>query len=108
LLFAFAFSIVLRKRAHKVDPVMAEWRRLCRKLDRAGLKKDFSEGPLDFTMRAAETFPSEADRLRSIGQRYATLRYGPPPTETTHALGDLKREIRRLKVKERPAPSTSS
>lgn len=107
LLFALVFSVVLRKRAHKVDPVMAEWRRLCRKLDRAGLKKDFNEGPLDFTMRAAETFPAEADRLHSIGRHYALLRYGPPVSES-HALSDLKREIRRLKVTAKAEPLQES
>jgi transglutaminase-like putative cysteine protease len=94
--FAIVFSIVLRRRAHKVDPVVTSWRRLCKKLDRAGLKKELNEGPIDFTARAAEKFPGEAERLRVIGEQYALLRYGP---NGIGELRELRRAVRSLKIK---------
>jgi hypothetical protein len=96
LLFAVIFSIVLRRRAHKADPVIVAWRQLCKKLDRAGLKKELNEGPLDFTSRAASKFPGEAEHLRVIGEHYALLRYGP---SGAGELRDFRRAVRTLKIK---------
>jgi hypothetical protein len=103
VIFVFAFRWVLRKRAHKVDPLVVTWRQLCKKLDRAGLKKAPNEGPLDYTSRAAQSFPEQAAQLQAIGDTYARLRYGPKETERT--VGELRRSVRSLKLKAEPPSS---
>ena len=101
--FAFGFSIFLRRRSHKRDPVLVAWRELGRKLDRAGFARESTEGPLDYTARVALEFPNERDRLVSLGERYAVMRYG-----VGLDLGELRefrREIQRLQLK---APRSAS
>ena len=96
LIFVITFALVLRRRAHRIDPVIEAWRVLCQKLARAGVKKDLNEGPLDFTKRAASKFPNEAKTLHEIGTQYAVLRYGPANSGPN--LREFRRTVSRFKT----------
>lgn len=95
LLFVAIFMLVLRKRAHRRDPVRDAWSKFCRKVERAGLSRRSNEGPLDFTSRAAQALPAKAELLKQLGLRYAELRYGAAAPD---ALSNFKREVRLLKL----------
>jgi hypothetical protein len=69
-------ALWLLSRIKRTDAVQGAWLAYCAKLARAGLPRALSEGPLDFTMRALERFPSRAKELRSISELYVDLRYG--------------------------------
>jgi hypothetical protein len=58
------------------DPVQASYRRLCRKLARAGLKRHPHEGALTFAARCARTRPELAGSVGEITRLYVGLRYG--------------------------------
>ncbi len=100
-IFAISFSIVLRRRAHKNDPVLVAWRRFCKKLARAGLHRHSNEGPLDFTLRAAEVFPGEGQAIRDLGERYARLRYGRDLVPG--ALREFRRSVSKLVLRAKRA-----
>jgi len=69
-------ALWLLSRIRRTDPVQGAWLAYCAKLARAGLPRAGSEGPLDYTARALERFPTRADDLRSISSLYVDLRYG--------------------------------
>lgn len=58
------------------DPVQASYLRLCRKLARAGIKRQPHEGALTFAARSARARPDLAESLESITALYIDLRYG--------------------------------
>ena len=61
------------------DPVQRSWSAFCRKLAGAGLARASSEGPFDFSARAAAGLPLRADLIRRISALYVELRYGDHP-----------------------------
>ena len=61
------------------DALERSWQRCCQRLARAGLQREPWEGPIDFGVRAARAFPSDAALINHITRRYARLRYGSPP-----------------------------
>jgi transglutaminase-like putative cysteine protease len=63
----------------RVDRVRALYERFCRKLARLGVQRDLSEGPSDFSRRAAQLLPGESERIREISNTYIALRYAPKP-----------------------------
>lgn len=97
LFFALILSIVLRRRALHLDPVLSAWRLLCRKLERAGIARRANEGPLDFTDRASRELPHATSQLRALGETYAALRYGPKTSAKT--VRDFRRLVRSLSLK---------
>jgi hypothetical protein len=54
--------------------------RFCRKAARLGVPRNPSEGPSDFSRRAAQLLPKESDRIRQISNTYIALRYSPEST----------------------------
>jgi transglutaminase-like putative cysteine protease len=66
----------LLRRIRTGDPVQRLWLKFCAKLEKKGNPRFSHEGPADFVARAAERYPREAERIRVIGERYITLRYG--------------------------------
>ena len=58
------------------DPTLRVWLAFCRKLGGAGVPRGSSEGPLDFSARAATRLPARADAVRAIAGLYVELRYG--------------------------------
>lgn len=69
-------ALWLFARYRPVEPAQRAWLALCRKLGRAGIARRDSEGPLDYSERAAARLPGRADALRAIAGLYVELRYG--------------------------------
>jgi protein-glutamine gamma-glutamyltransferase len=59
------------------DPLGRAYRRLCRKLARAGVAREIHEGPLDYAEKIARRRPDLAPRVQPLLAHYAQLRYGP-------------------------------
>jgi transglutaminase-like putative cysteine protease len=78
------------------DKVQALYLRFCAKLEKAGLARMPSEGPLDFAQRIRSLRPELADDADALVQRYVELRYG------AHASGDMLKsfaaQVRRFKA----------
>ncbi|PYK74684.1 MAG: hypothetical protein DME39_06405 [Verrucomicrobia bacterium] len=68
----------LRTRS-RVNPVKVLYERFCRKIARLGAQRHPWEGPSDFSMRAAQLFPHESERIRQLSNTYISLRYAPEP-----------------------------
>lgn len=67
---------MLRRLASTSDPVLAAWRRFCRKLERAGLPRHPGEGPRDYCERVKGSRPALAEAVERITGLYIGLRYG--------------------------------
>jgi protein-glutamine gamma-glutamyltransferase len=76
LLVIYAGWMHLRTRS-RVDRVKALYERFCRRAARLGVPRNPWEGPSDFSRRAAQLLPNEAERIRQISNAYITLRYSP-------------------------------
>jgi transglutaminase-like putative cysteine protease len=86
------------------DRLARAYARLCRKLARAGLKRDIDEGPLDYADRIAKRRPDLAPRAQPLLTRYAHLRYGPMSgAALIAAIAVFERMVRRLQVARRSA-----
>jgi len=64
-----------------MDRVKTLYERFCRKAARLGVRRDPSEGPLDFSRRAELLLPNESQRIRDISNIYIALRYAPEPAD---------------------------
>jgi protein-glutamine gamma-glutamyltransferase len=76
LLVIYAGWMQLRTRS-RVDRVKALYERFCRRAARLGVRRNPWEGPSDFSRRAAQLLPNEAERIRQISITYIALRYSP-------------------------------
>ena len=90
------------KRQH-VDPLVEVYAGFCERLAGLGVVRLPSEGPRDFTARAAETLPTMAEPIRAVGATYEQLRYGPT-SALPAAIAKLRVLIRALP---RHAPAVS-
>jgi hypothetical protein len=100
-LFTFlgAMTLVLLawslKRLARPDPVQKAWRAFCRKLAARGVERSPSEGPRDYSARAARALPAARLSILRIGELYITLRYGANASaEGARRLRELVRELR--------------
>ena len=73
-----AWSLRRIARAQRPDALERAWRRIDRRLRRAGHPRFAHEGVLDYCARLAGTEPTAAAALAPLARRYALLRYGPP------------------------------
>jgi transglutaminase-like putative cysteine protease len=73
---ALSVLVVLLRRRRGDDPASRQYRRLLKRLRRAGIEHAPHEGPLDFAERAAALRPDLAEELRRLSALYAGLRYG--------------------------------
>ena len=98
LLAAAAVSVLLlRWRAKRKDKLLATWDLFCKTMLKAGVRRGETEGPLEFTDRAAIAKPAAAAAIHEIGRNYIELRYGQiEPSEIGKKLKGLKSQIRRL------------
>jgi len=96
LLWGAAVLGFARARHARADPAVALWSRLCRRLARAGLPRNPSEGPLAYMSRAASRWPQSGALLRRIGDAYATLRYGPGDSARARLIEKLRSGIAAL------------
>jgi len=76
LLVIYAGWMHLRTRS-RVDRVKTLYERFCRRAARLGVRRSPWEGPSDFSRRAAQLLPNEAERIRQISNTYIALRYSP-------------------------------
>jgi len=80
------------------DSLVLLFDRYCRKLNRAGLAKKPTEGPIDFLTRSVGVIPEKSVDMERITRLYIELHYGRrlwlPRRER-----DLRRMIRRLRIK---------
>jgi protein-glutamine gamma-glutamyltransferase len=74
LLAFYAGWTRLRTRS-RADRVKTLYERFCTKVARLGAPRNPSEGPLDFSDRAAQLLPNESERIRKISNTYIRLRY---------------------------------
>ena len=86
----------LLRRMRNADPVQRLWLRFCAKLGKKGHARAAHEGPADFVARTAERYPTEAGRIRAIGERYIALRYGE--RADAHMLAELRLLVREFSV----------
>jgi hypothetical protein len=80
----------LRTRS-RVDRAKALYERFCRKAARLGVRRNPSEGPSDFSRRAAQLLPNESERIRQISNTYIALRYSPESSAVV--LNQLAKEV---------------
>ncbi|HYY14166.1 MAG TPA: DUF3488 and transglutaminase-like domain-containing protein [Chthoniobacterales bacterium] len=73
------------------DPLKSIYARFCRKAARLGVTREPSEGPLNFSNRAAQSLPRESERIRRIAAHYINLRYSPQADPS--ALQRFAREV---------------
>jgi transglutaminase-like putative cysteine protease len=77
------------------DRVQALYLRFCRKLEKAGVPRMPTEGPLDFAQRAALLRPELAASVDTVARLYVRLRYGRTPSgENLNELAALVRRFR--------------
>ena len=99
-LFAFlgALTLVLLawslRRFARPDPVQRAWRAFCRKLAARGVERAPSEGPRDFSARAARALPAARHAILRIGSLYIALRYGAGAS--ADAVTRLRKMVRQL------------
>ncbi|HJV11186.1 MAG TPA: transglutaminaseTgpA domain-containing protein, partial [Burkholderiales bacterium] len=99
-LFAFlgALTLVLLawslRRFARPDPVQRAWRAFCRKLAARGVERAPSEGPRDFSARAARALPAARQAILRIGSLYIALRYGAGAS--ADAVARLRKMVRQL------------
>ena len=89
--------VLLRQHRDRSHPVLRAWRRLARRLGRAGWPKRRDEPPLEYARRVATGFPEAADGLLSVSQRYSDWRYaGDSLTDEQQA--ELARRLRGFRI----------
>ena len=76
LLVIYAGWMQLRTRS-RVDRVKTLYERFCRRAAHLGVRRSPWEGPSDFSRRAAQLLPNDAERIRQISNTYIALRYSP-------------------------------
>jgi transglutaminase-like putative cysteine protease len=82
-----------RRRPLPVDPVLRVYRRFCSKLERTGVIRRSSEGPVDFAARVVSTRPSLREPVERITSMYVALRYAGnrvPMGEFKRAVGTFR------------------
>ena len=99
LVAAVSSILILRWRAKRKDKVLATWDLFCKTMLNVGIRRGETEGPLEFTDRAALARPGSATAIREIGRSYIELRYGQTePNELGKKLKNLRTLIRRLSL----------
>ncbi len=90
-----AWSLRRIARGRRPDALERAWRRIDRRVRRAGHPRAPPEGVLDYCERLARTQPTAAAALGPLARRYALLRYGPPvPAAELRAFGHEARRFR--------------
>jgi transglutaminase-like putative cysteine protease len=84
------------RRLTRPDPVQTAWRAFCRKLAAHGLERAPSEGPRDYSARAARALPASRRAILRIGSLYIRLRYGRQFSGARVA--ELRRLVRGLRL----------
>jgi transglutaminase-like putative cysteine protease len=75
-LVLFALGVWAVHQRRKSDPALAQWLRLCRRLERRGLPRHAWEGPIDYARRIAAVRPDLAGDALAVAKLYSAVRYG--------------------------------
>jgi transglutaminase-like putative cysteine protease len=89
--FLAALSLWMRRPPAAIDKISRGYARFCAALARAGLARNPTEGPRDFSTRAAERFPDQAALIERITALYVELRYGAGSTSPQPFLSAVRR-----------------
>ena len=76
-----AWSLRRLARGAGPDALARAWRRIDRRMARAGYAREPHEGVLNYCERLARSRPAVAAVLAPLARRYALLRFGPAPTQ---------------------------
>ena len=90
---AFVLWSRIRPQRIVVDPAAELYAQFCQHLAGCGVARHPSEGPRDFTQRAAAALPTLAEAIRAVGTVYEQVRYGRP-ADSADGLQRLRRVIR--------------
>jgi hypothetical protein len=83
------------------DKLARAYTALCKKLERAGVTREFHQGPLAYASEISKQRP-DLEQVRSLLQRYTQLRYGRPEQDAYGAqVREFAREVSRLTVRAR-------
>jgi hypothetical protein len=94
----YAISLLLKRQAMAVEPLVKYYRIFHQKTAKIGVKPAPWEGPLDFRLRAVDAFPHKAEAIQQIIDLYINLRYGKLPV-TKESLKQFKRLVKKFKLK---------
>jgi protein-glutamine gamma-glutamyltransferase len=103
---AFLMWSRIRPARREADPVAELYAQFCQNLARCGVARHPSEGPRDFTERAAAALPTLAEAIRAVGTVYEQLRYGRP-ADAADGLQRLRRAIRAVPRQVPVQPATA-
>ena len=84
--------------ARSDDPLRRLYVRFCRRLASAGgVRRENTEGPLDFARRASSAFPEDAAEIRRITELYVAGRYAP--SAGVQAVSRMREAVRKFRPK---------
>ena len=82
------------------DKLARAYDALCKKLDRAGVRRESHQGPLAFASEISQRRP-DLERVHPLLQRYIELRFGRPEHSAPAQVRDFERAVSRLTVSAR-------
>jgi transglutaminase-like putative cysteine protease len=96
-------------RAPTPDRLARSYSRLCRKLSRIGLPRAPHHGPLTYAQFILKYRPDLSPHVGPLLDRYATLRFGPPPPGSApdHDLRAFERSVARLSLPRAPVRAST-
>ena len=83
-------SLFLFYQRQQQDPIVRLYHLFCQKFARHGIKRDLSEGPIDFADRIKIHYPQNMREIDIITELYINLHYG----KQTASMVDFKKAIR--------------
>lgn len=92
-LFAGAGLAWAMARRSRMDPALAAFRQIERKLGKAGVARRRGEGPQHYLRRAARALPRQRDALLALMEQYLQLRYASDEP-ASESLRDFRRKVR--------------
>ena len=98
LVFIYALLQLRRRRA--TDPLLLQYERYCRKLERIGIPREATEGPVTLARRAGGARPEWSATIDAITRLYVALRYGPAADNASN-LRALARAVRGFRPRRR-------
>ena len=95
------FLLMVRRQRATTDPVVRAYLLFCRKLARAGLPREPSEGPASYAARIAIARPDLETMVGAITRLYVALRYEKDPAPAGQR--ELQQQVRTFTVNARNA-----
>ena len=96
----FIYAMLQLRRRHATNPLLQHYERYCRKLERIGIARGVSEGPIALARRARSARPDLSSGIDAVTRLYVALRYGPMPNSATNFRA-LARAVQRFRPRRR-------